>query len=240
MMSENKAILAVDDDPRYLRLVEVNLMAEAYDVRTAMNGQQAVEAVASDQPDLILLDVMMPIMDGFTACERIREFSNVPIIILTAKGEERDRVRGLDAGADDYIVKPFSAQELLARVRAVLRRAERTMTDQYHKPIIQHHELKLDLARAQVFSESDEVSLTATEYRLLQTLATTMGRVQTPEELLASVWGPEYRDDKEILWVCLSRLRQKIEPDPKSPIHIVTRQGLGYLMPPVEDETIET
>lgn len=234
-MSENKSVLVVDDDPRYLRLVEVNLMAEDYDVRTAMNGQQAVETVAANQPDLILLDVMMPIMDGFTACERIREFSNVPIIILTAKGEERDRVRGLDAGADDYIVKPFSAQELLARVRAVLRRAERQMTDQYHQPIVDHHELKLDLARAQVFSNGDEVSLTATEYRLLQTLATTMGRVLTPEELLASVWGPEYRDDKEILWVCLSRLRQKIEPDPKNPIHIVTRQGLGYLMPPADD-----
>jgi len=235
-MSENKSVLVVDDDPRYLRLVEVNLMAEEYDVRTAMNGQEAVETVAAKQPDLILLDVMMPIMDGFTACERIREFSNVPIIILTAKGEERDRVRGLDAGADDYIVKPFSAQELLARVRAVLRRAERQMDDQYHKPIVDHYELKLDLARAQVYSNDEEVSLTATEYRLLQTLATTMGRVLTPEELLASVWGPEYRDDKEILWVCLSRLRQKIEPDPKNPIHIVTRQGLGYLMPPIEDE----
>ena len=236
MMSENKSVLVVDDDPRYLRLVEVNLMAEEYDVRTAMNGQEAVETVAAKQPDLILLDVMMPIMDGFTACERIREFSNVPIIILTAKGEERDRVRGLDAGADDYIVKPFSAQELLARVRAVLRRAERQMDDQYHKPIVDHYELKLDLARAQVYSNDEEVSLTATEYRLLQTLATTMGRVLTPEELLASVWGTEYRDDKEILWVCLSRLRQKIEPDPKNPIHIVTRQGLGYLMPPIEDE----
>ena len=235
-MSENKSVLVVDDDPRYLRLVEVNLMAEEYDVRTAMNGQEAVETVAAKQPDLILLDVMMPIMDGFTACERIREFSNVPIIILTAKGEERDRVRGLDAGADDYIVKPFSAQELLARVRAVLRRAERQMDDQYHKPIVDHYELKLDLARAQVYSNDEEVSLTATEYRLLQTLATTMGRVLTPEELLASVWGTEYRDDKEIVWVCLSRLRQKIEPDPKNPIHIVTRQGLGYLMPPIEDE----
>ncbi len=234
-MAQDKTILVVDDDPRYTRLVEVNLVTEGYKVRTASDGQQAVESVAADQPDLILLDVMMPIMDGFTACERIREFSNVPIIILTAKGEERDRVRGLDAGADDYIVKPFSAHELLARVRAVLRRAERQMIDQFHKPVIDHYELRIDLARAQVFSNGEEVSLTATEYRLLQNLATAMGRVMTPEELLASVWGPEYRDDKEILWVCLSRLRQKIEPDPKNPIHIVTRQGLGYLMPPAEE-----
>jgi DNA-binding response OmpR family regulator len=174
---------------------------------------------------------MMPVMDGFTACERIREFSNVPIVVLTAKGEERDRVRGLDAGADDYIVKPFSAQELLARVRAVLRRAERQAAANFHQPIFRHQELEIDLPRARVTSKGDEISLTATEYRLIQTLAASIGRVLTPEELLTSVWGPEYRDDKEILWVCLSRLRQKIEPDPKNPVHILTRQGLGYYMP---------
>jgi DNA-binding response OmpR family regulator len=233
-MSLRKTILIVDDEPRYVKLVEINLQTEGYAVRTAGNGQEAVEAVASDQPDLILLDVMMPIMDGFTATTRIREFSNVPIILVTAKGEERDRVRGLDAGADDYIVKPFSAQELLARVRAVLRRAERQQTDDFHEPIFKHHELTIDLARAQVFSAGSEAMLTATEYRLLQTLAASMGRVLTADELLTSVWGPEYKDDKEILWVCLSRLRQKIEPEPKSPIHIVTRQGIGYLMPSVE------
>ncbi len=232
-MKQTKTILVVDDDPRYLRLVEINLITEGYKTETAINGQEAVEAVANKQPDLLLLDVMMPVMDGFTATERIRKFSNVPIIILTAKGEERDRVRGLDAGADDYIVKPFSAQELLARVRAVLRRAERKGEDLFHQPIFRHFGLEIDLARACVLSEDHEVSLTATEYRLLQTLAAAMGNVLTAEELLASVWGPEYRDDKEILWVCLSRLRQKIEPDPKNPIHIVTRQGLGYLMPPV-------
>jgi DNA-binding response OmpR family regulator len=235
-MSEKNRILVVDDEPRYQRLVEVNLKSEDYEVQTASNGQEAVEKVANDQPDLILLDVMMPIMDGFTATERIREFSTVPIIILTAKGEERDRVRGLDAGADDYVVKPFSAQELLARVRAVLRRAERHADEDFHHPIFKHHELEIDLARALVTSDGEEVSLTATEYRLLQTFAASMGRVQTPEELLTDVWGPEYEDDKEILWVCLSRLRQKIEPDPKDPIHIITRQGIGYLMPPTNGE----
>ncbi len=238
-MSAKKTILIVDDEPRYLRLVEVNLTTEGYGVRTASDGQQAVEGVASQQPDLILLDVMMPVMDGFTACERIREFSNVPIIILTAKGEERDRVRGLDAGADDYIVKPFSAQELLARVRAVLRRAERQADANFHQPIFQHHELEIDLPRARVTAQGREISLTATEYRLIQTLAASVGRVLTPEELLTGVWGPEYRDDKEILWVCLSRLRQKIEPDPKNPIHILTRQGLGYYMP-TESEDVPT
>lgn len=235
-MTDAKRILVVDDEPRYQRLVEVNLQTDDYEVATASNGQEAVEKVANDQPDLVLLDIMMPIMDGFTATERIREFTTVPIIILTAKGEERDRVRGLDAGADDYIVKPFSAQELLARVRAVLRRAERHADEEFHHPIFKHHELEIDLARALVTSDGEEVSLTATEYRLLQTFAASMGRVQTPEELLTDVWGPEYREDKEILWVCLSRLRQKIEPDPKEPVHILTRQGIGYLMPPVEGE----
>jgi DNA-binding response OmpR family regulator len=233
-MSQRKTILIVDDEPRYVKLVEINLQTEGYQVRTAGNGQEAVEAVAAAAPDLILLDVMMPIMDGFTATTRIREFSNVPIILVTAKGEERDRVRGLDAGADDYIVKPFSAQELLARVRAVLRRAERQQADSFHEPIFRHRELTIDLARAQVFSGETEAQLTATEYRLLQTLAASMGRVLTADELLSTVWGPEYKDDKEILWVCLSRLRQKIEPDPKSPVHIVTRQGIGYLMPSAE------
>jgi DNA-binding response OmpR family regulator len=231
-MNDEKVILVVDDEPRYLRLVEVNLVTDGYQVETATDGQQAVDAVAQEQPDLILLDVMMPVMDGFTACERIREFSSVPIIIVTAKGEERDRVRGLDAGADDYIVKPFSAQELLARVRAVLRRAERHGADIFHEPIFKHHELEIDIPRALVTVNGDEVSLTATEYRLLQTFASSIGRVLSPEHLLTQVWGEEYSDDKEILWVCLSRLRQKIEPDPKSPIHIVTKQGIGYLMPP--------
>jgi DNA-binding response OmpR family regulator len=163
-MTTKKSILVVDDEPRYVRLIEVNLMSEGYTILTAANGQLAVEAAAANQPDLVLLDVMMPVMDGFTACERIREFSNVPIIMVTAKGEERDRVRGLDAGADDYIIKPFSAQELLARVRAVLRRAERQTTEAFHEPVFRHHELEIDLARALVTVAGKEVSLTATEY----------------------------------------------------------------------------
>lgn len=232
--SETTTILVVDDEPRYLSLVQINLETAGYTVITAMDGQSAVDSVANNQPDIVLLDVMMPVMDGFTACERIREFSSVPIIILTAKGEERDRVKGLDAGADDYIVKPFSAQELLARVRAVLRRAERETVDGFHQPVFKHHELEIDLAKAEVKVGENEVSLTATEYRLLQTLANAVGVVQSPEDLLSKVWGPEYKDDKEILWVCLSRLRQKIEPDPKNPIHILTRQGIGYFIPPVE------
>ncbi len=231
-MNPKPTILVVDDDPRYQRLVEINLVSADYDIIKAANGQEAVEMTANHKPDLLLMDVMMPIMNGFAATERIREFSTVPIIILTAKGEERDRVTGLNAGADDYIVKPFSAQELLARVRAVLRRAQHIQHQNFHQPVFRHYELAIDLALASVTADGEVISLTATEYHLLQTLAASQGKVLTAEELLSTVWGPEYRDDKEILWVCLSRLRQKIEPDPKKPIHIITRQGIGYLIPP--------
>jgi DNA-binding response OmpR family regulator len=234
-MAQKQTILIVDDEPRYVRLVEINLTTNGYQALMAMNGQEAVDVVAAKQPDLVLLDVMMPVMDGFTTCKRIREFSTVPIIIVTAKGEERDKVRGLDAGADDYIVKPFSAQELLARVRAVLRRAQRLDTGEFKQAVFRHGELEMNLPRAEVRCAGKEVALTATEYRLLQTLAASLGRVMTPEDLLSKVWGPEYRDEKEILWVGLSRLRQKIEPDPRNPIHIVTKQGMGYLMPPLPE-----
>jgi DNA-binding response OmpR family regulator len=225
-------ILIVDDEPRYLRLLEANLLTEGYQVFTAMDGEEAVESASSNSVDLILLDVMMPRMDGFAACQRIRQFSTVPIIMLTAKGEEHDRVRGLDVGADDYLVKPFSIMELLARVRAVLRRAQVSETGQDR--FFTHHNLRIDLARAEVWVGDQPIYLSATEYRLLLQFAHNIGKVLSAEELLTSVWGPEYRDDKEILWVTIARLRQKVEDDPHEPRHIVTRSGLGYLMPPME------
>jgi DNA-binding response OmpR family regulator len=174
-MTAKKSILVVDDEPRYVRLIEVNLMSEGYTILTAANGQLAVETAAANQPDLVLLDVMMPVMDGFTACERIREFSNVPIIMVTAKGEERDRVRGLDAGADRLHHRAFLGPGT-AGARAVLRRAERQTTEAFHEPVFRHHELEIDLARALVTVAGKEVSLTATEYRVLQTLAGAVGR----------------------------------------------------------------
>jgi DNA-binding response OmpR family regulator len=228
-------ILIVDDEPRYVRLMEANLMTEGYHVYKAYNGQEAVQAVVDHKPDLVILDIMMPVMDGFTACERIREFSNVPIIMVTAKGEERDRVRGLDIGADDYIVKPFSATEILARVRAVLRRSQQT--EVISQPaMFTHGDLRIDLARAEVYRDNKMVFLSATEYRLLLQFAQNIGRVLSAEELLQNVWGAEYRDDKEILWVSISRLRQKLEKDPRDPKHIATRSGLGYTMPVFEAE----
>jgi DNA-binding response OmpR family regulator len=224
-------ILIVDDEPRYLRLVEANLMTDNYTVIKASNGQEAVDMVAQHQPDLVLLDVMMPVLDGFGACERIREFSSVPIIMVTARGEENARVRGLDLGADDYIVKPFSATELLARVRAVLRRVKTSGGTQ--QAVFTHGSLRIDFARAEVFRNDKIVFLSATEYRLLLQFAHNIGQVLTSEQLLTNVWGTEYGDDKEILWVSISRLRQKLEDDPKNPVHIVTRSGLGYTMPPM-------
>lgn len=227
-MSER--ILVVDDEPRFVRLVEANLQTEGFEIIKAKNGQQALDMAIAEKPDLILLDVMMPEMDGFQACERIREFSTVPIIMLTAKGDEDQRVRGLNIGADDYIVKPFSATELLARVRAVLRRAQRTAPE-FAESVFSRGELQIDFARAEVRLAGQPVSLSATEYRLLLQFARNAGKTLTAEELLSNVWGPEYGEEKEILWVSISRLRQKLEKDPKNPELIVTHSGEGYTMP---------
>ncbi len=229
----SKRILIVDDEPRYLRLLEANLKTEGYAVVTASDGLQALDVFSAQPVDLVLLDIMMPRLDGFGTCQRIREFSNVPIIMLTAKGEEQDRVKGLDLGADDYLVKPFSATELLARVRAVLRRAQ-LPAEQGQERFFQHENLKIDFARAEVWRDDQPVSLSATEYRLLLQFAHNIGKILTSEDLLTSVWGPEYKSDKEILWVSIARLRQKLEADAHNPRHIVTRSGLGYFMPPTE------
>lgn len=223
-------ILVVDDEPRFVRLVEANLQTEGFEVLKAKNGPQAIDMTVSEKPDLILLDVMMPEMDGFVVCERIREFSTIPIIMLTAKGDEEHKVRGLNLGADDYIIKPFSANELLARVRAVLRRAQR-MAPEFGDSRFSRGDLTIDFARAEVSVGGELVSLSATEYRLLLQFARSAGKTLTSEELLQNVWGPEYGDEKEILWVSISRLRQKLEKDPKNPQVIVTLSGEGYMMP---------
>ena len=228
-----KRILVVDDETRYLRLLEANLQPEGYEITTAMNGEDALEKFSAEHIDLVLLDIMMPIMDGFTTCQRIRQFSQVPIIILTAKGSENDKVRGLDLGADDFLVKPFSINELLARVRAVLRRSEPIEGTQ--ERIFKHGDLKIDQALAEVWLGEKQVFLSATEYRLLLQFSHNVGEIVSGEDLLSSVWGSEYFEDKEILWVTIARLRQKVEEDPHEPRHIVTRPGLGYFMPSIEE-----
>lgn len=233
----SKRILVVDDEIRYQRLLDANLQTDGYEIITASNGVEAIELFSSQPFDLILLDVMMPELDGFQTCQRIREYSNVPIIMLTAKGDEKDRVRGLDLGADDYLAKPFSATELLARVRAVLRRAEVT-TNITQTRYFSHEEIRVDFARAEVWrdNEKDPIPLSATEYRLLLQFVHNVGKIMSAEELLTSIWGPEYRNEKEILWVSIARIRQKLEKDSHAPTHIVTRTGLGYLMPPTDDD----
>lgn len=223
-------ILVVDDEPLYQRLLQINLETEAYEVMTASDGEQALDLITSHKPDLIILDVMMPKLDGLATCERIRQFSSVPIIMLTAKGEEQDRVKGLNIGADDYVVKPFSATELLARVRAVLRRVN-TQNGTFKKSEFIHGDLKINFARAEVWKGDKPIYLSATEYCLLIQIAQNIGVVLTAEDLLSAVWGPSYKDDKEILWVSIARIRQKLEDDPHNPVHILTKSGLGYIMP---------
>ena len=230
----NTTVLVVDDEDRYVRLMEANLSHEGYQVLKAKDGQTAINEVNNQHPDLVLLDVMMPGLDGYQTCIRIREFSSVPIIMVTAKGDEMDRVRGLDVGADDYIVKPYSATELLARVRAVLRRSELSKGN-FNQTIFEHGDLQIDFARAEVHKKESMVFLSATEYRLLLQFAHNVGRVMSSDELLENVWGPEYREDKEILWVSISRLRQKLEEDHKNPKHILTRPGFGYFMPRLDN-----
>lgn len=222
-------ILVADDEPRYVRAIKFNLEASGYDVITAPDGETAVELAADHTPDLILLDVRMPRLDGFGACQRIREFSAVPIIMLTAMAEDADKVKGLDLGADDYVTKPFSAEELLARVRAALRRG-RLSAQPDPSPAFQTGDLRIDYAQQRVSMAGQEVRLTPIEYRLLVELAQHAGRVLLPEYLLEKVWGTGYEGEVQLVWQAIHRLRQKLEPAPRAPRYIQNRPGIGYLL----------
>ena len=226
-MPPKATILVVDDEPHVVRLVQANLQASGYQVLTAADGRAALQIVEEKVPDLVLLDLMMPGLDGYEVCRRIRDYSDVPIIMLTARGAEVDRIAGLDAGADDYLTKPFSVGELLARVRAVLRRS-RCPEELRNRPPFRSGPLAIDFGRHQVTVAGRPVELSATEYRLLAALARNPDRVMLHEELLREVWGPEYRDEKEYLRVYIRYLRQKIEADPSHPQLILTQQGAGY------------
>ena len=224
-------ILAADDDPQLLRLIARNLQLEDYEVLVASDGRQALEQIEQHVPDLVLLDVMMPKMDGFTVCQRVREFSAVPIIIVTARGQEQDKVRGLDLGADDYLTKPFSIEELLARVRAVLRRAQFTASEQAHMMrMATIGDLTIDYAQHLVTMGEREIELTPIEYRILAYLSQNSGRVMTQDLLLEHIWGTEYVGEGHMLQVNINRLRRKIEPDPMHPRYILTKVGIGYLL----------
>ncbi len=226
-----------------LAMVEGHLKTYGYDVKSTLHGSKGIAITNEWGPDLILLDIMMPAMDGYTVARRVREFTSTPIIVLSAKGEEKDILAGFNAGADDYIVKPFSAPELLARTRAVLRRFEKDNAEEYYQPVYEQGDLKIDLDSARVSLAGVEINTSATEFKLLKKLAVSMGKILTAEELLASVWGPDYRYDKSILWVSMSRLKQKIERDPKNPAHILTVKDVGYMMPempPDQDDPVNT
>jgi DNA-binding response OmpR family regulator len=222
------AILVVDDEPKYVFIIKLNLEARGFRVIVGRDGEEAVKLAATEQLDLIILDIMMPGLNGFEACRQIRQFSPVPIIMLTAKAEESAKIEGLDVGADDYITKPFSIDELLARVRANLRRVE--LNEQSTPEAdFQAGEFRIDRSQQRVSIGDREVSLTATEYRLLNELVNEAGRVLVPEYLLATVWGPGYEGDEAVLRQAMYRLRQKLEPNPKEPRYLLSKRGLGYM-----------
>jgi len=232
MPAKKTTIVTADDDPQLLRLIARNLEFEGYEVLTASDGQQALEQIERSSPNLILLDVMMPRMDGFTVCQKVREFSTVPIIIVTARGQDQDKVKGLDFGADDYLTKPFSVDELLARVRAVLRRSQFSSNENSHalQKIATIGDLTIDYTQHLVTMQGKEVMLSPTEYRILSYLAQNTGRIVTQDLLLEHVWGGEYVGESHMLQVNINRLRHKIEDDPSRPRYIKTKVGIGYVL----------
>jgi len=238
MPARKTTILTADDDPQLLRLITRNLQLEGYVVLSASDGQQALEEIERSMPDLVLLDVMMPKMDGFTVCQRVREFSAVPIIIVTARGQDQEKVRGLDLGADDYLTKPFSVDELLARVRAVLRRTQFSAKEsaQGLQTSISTGDLTIDYSQHLVTKAGKEIPLTPTEYNIIAYLAQNAGRIITQDLLLEHVWGAEYLGESHMLQVNINRLRHKLEADPSQPRYILTKIGVGYslaTLPPV-------
>ncbi|HEX9795748.1 MAG TPA: response regulator transcription factor [Anaerolineales bacterium] len=227
MNDRRRKILIADDEPRMIRFIRLNLEHDGYEVLEANNGQAALDQLRDELPDMILLDVMMPDLDGFETLEMVREVSTVPVIMLTAKGDVEDRVRGLELGADDYISKPFSPAELSSRVKAVLRRTEMP-GETLHEPIEVDDRLKIDFDRREIWVEGELVKLRPTEYRLLYHLVKNAGWVVPHEQLLAKVWGYEYRDETHYLRLYINYLRQKLEEDPSNPRYILTERGVGY------------
>jgi DNA-binding response OmpR family regulator len=224
---KNRRILVVDDEERMARFIHLNLEHDGFQVIEAYRGMQAIQILRDSLPDLIILDVMMPDIDGFEALKLIREVSSVPVIMLTAKGEEDDRVRGLELGADDYVTKPFSPRELVSRVRAVLRRNEAVGIPT--KELIEVDErLKIDFGRREIWVEGKLVKLRPTEYRLLYHLVQNAGWVLTYDQILSKVWGYEYRDEPHYVRLYVNYLRQKIEKNPADPVYILTERGVGY------------
>ncbi len=225
---EKTHILVVDDDPAILRLLCANLKARGYRVSTAVDGEESLKAVEGDIVDLIVLDIMMPKLDGVEVCRRIREWSSVPIIVLSARGDEKDTVRCLELGADDYLTKPFGIAELLARVKTALRHSNTPKTASSQASNFTCDGLEINFAMRRVSVGGNEVRLTPTEYSVLQQLALNANKVLTHTMLLQNVWGSGYRSEKEYLRVFIGRIRKKLEPDPQHPRYIMTVPGVGY------------
>ncbi len=228
-MGTEPLVLVVDDEAGILRLIRVELAAQGFRVITASNGEEALRLAEEQRPEIVLLDIVMPELTGAEVLRRLRERWSMPVIFVTAKDTDADKVRGLEIGADDYIVKPFSPDELAARIRAVLRRSVGSKDVEH---IVRAGDIEIDLNRRLVSRNGDSVSLTRTEWLLLQHLAANAGKVMLNAELLTKVWGAEYRDDLQYLRVWVSRLRRKLESDPADPHIIKTRQGIGYVLEP--------
>lgn len=223
-----KRVLVVDDEPRMIGFIRMNLELEGHHVIEAHHGIEALEAVRTQLPDIVLLDVMMPELDGIETLRMLREFSNVPVIMLTAKGDESDKVRGLELGADDYVTKPFGPRELISRIKAVLRRTETPFTTPEQSILKIDDRLSVDFNQRDVIVDGQRVKLRPTEYRLLYHLIENAGWTLQHEQLLARVWGYEYRDEAHYVRLYVNYLREKIERDPANPQYILTERGVGY------------
>ncbi|HLG71711.1 MAG TPA: response regulator transcription factor [Chloroflexota bacterium] len=227
-------VVLVDDEPNLIKFVSQNLRARGYDVTDASNGLDGVERVKEYKPDLVILDINMPGMDGLEACSYIRQTSDAAIIMLTASGNEGDKIRALDSGADDYLTKPFAIGELMARVRAVLRRVTASQTRTLRHDAVELKDLTIDFERRHVMVRGKEVKLTPIEFSLLEQLAIHPDVVLRHRELISTVWGAEYRDETEYLRVYVGRLRHKLEEDPSNPRYILTEPGVGYRFAPAQ------
>lgn len=224
----HRSILVVDDDPKIRRLLGRYLTVDGYEVLFAGDGQEALRQTSLNAPSLVVLDLSMPVMDGLTALERLREWYTDPIIVLTATDEERQKVKALDLGADDYVTKPFSPPELSARIRAALRRKEQFASAAPDTPVVDVGDFQVDVAAHVVRKGEVEVHLTRTEFALLEVLALNVGKVLSHRQILHAVWGPEYSGETEYLRTFVKQLRRKLERDATHPVHIVTEPGVGY------------
>ena len=228
MTNEHKRILVVDDEPQITRVLRTTLSSQGYDIRVANDGEMALELMKNWTPHVVITDLTMPNLDGVGLCRQVRQVSQVPIIVLSVRGEERTKVEALDAGADDYVTKPFSVNELLARVRAALRRVAAARKPQAEEQIIEVGDFRIDLGAHSVHVKSREVRLTPKEFDLLVYLARHPGKVITHRALLGAVWGPTSTQQPEYLRVFIGHLRKKLEPDEKTPRYIVTEPWVGY------------